>query len=93
MIAPSTAPAGTVLEIDRVYVCTIIKVDSEAVVASRFLNTMVNGGDPSCSDISDVAFHVALGYTRLMLGDELCMSEKSMTNAVRAFAAITLDGE
>jgi len=67
---------------------TIVQADSEAIVASRLLNSMNLSTEPSCQDISDVAYLIKSGYHNLMLGDEVCMRRESVMGSLNLLESI-----
>ncbi len=66
----------------------IIQKDSNAIVASRILSSLSMSAEPSCEDISDVAYLIKIGYKTLMLGDEVCLQRKSVISALNLLEAI-----
>lgn len=65
----------------------IIKADPEACVASRLLLSTVEGPVPSCADFLEMEWLYDIGYRRMMLCDELCLKEESLSVAVNAWRA------
>ncbi|MBK6314735.1 MAG: hypothetical protein IPF53_10590 [Blastocatellia bacterium] len=66
----------------------IIGADPDAIVASRVLASLAVDAVPSCSDISDVAFCLSLGYRTFMLGDEVCLRRESVIPALNLLSEI-----
>lgn len=66
----------------------IIQKDKEAIVASRILSSLAVSAEPSCEDISDVAYLIKTGYKTLMLGDEVCLKRESVIGALNLLEAI-----
>lgn len=66
----------------------IVRADPDAIVASRVLASLASDPVPSSSDISDVAFCMALGYRTFMLGDEVCQRRDSIIPALNLLAEI-----
>lgn len=66
----------------------IIGADPDAIVASRVLASLAVDAVPSCSDISDVAFSLSLGYRTFMLGDEVCLRRDSVIPALNLLSEI-----
>jgi len=59
----------------------IIKADSNAIYASRMLESLSNLDEiPRCSELFDVYSGLLMGYKRFLLGDDVC-SKKASTNA------------
>ncbi|MFT5193607.1 MAG: hypothetical protein ACI9EW_000789 [Cellvibrionaceae bacterium] len=69
----------------------IVTADSDAIVASRIMNSLAWQPVPDAADISDVAFLLSLGYKTLMLGDAVCLKRDSVIEALNVLQAI--DGE
>jgi pyruvate kinase len=69
----------------------IIRADPNAVVASRLLESLVDHPVPSCADLGDVAFLLALGYRTFLLGDVLCLQRETVLEALNLLE--TLAGE
>jgi len=67
---------------------TIIQADSGAIVASRMLESLLTHPVPSCADIGDVAFLLALGYRAFMLGDSLCFRRETALAALNLLQAL-----
>lgn len=65
----------------------IIEADPEACVASRLLLSVIRSPVPACSDFSELAWLVDIGYRNIMLCDELCLKEDFLGPAVGAFDA------
>jgi hypothetical protein len=66
----------------------IIWHDPEAVAGSRILLSVVGSPEPSCADLSELAWLREIGYFRYMLCDELCLHEDMLAIAVNVFAAV-----
>lgn len=67
---------------------TIVEKDPDAIAASRILASMATSAEPSCTDISDVAYLMKTGYKTLMLGDEVCLRRESVLGALNLLEAI-----
>ncbi|MDO8571963.1 MAG: hypothetical protein Q7R79_04760 [bacterium] len=63
----------------------IIDKDPQACVGSRILLSVVHEPVPSCADFLELAWLRDIGYTRMMLCDELCLKEDLLATAVNAF--------
>ncbi|MHA1684013.1 MAG: pyruvate kinase [Promethearchaeota archaeon] len=70
---------------------TIINADSNAIAASRLLQSLLDRSIPSCADICDVGFLRALGYNNFLLGDYICASEEMIKIAIGIISAIKDD--
>lgn len=57
----------------------------DAIVGSRLLLSLVHSDVPSCADLSELAWLTSIGYTRMMLCDELCLKEPLLAAAVNVF--------
>ncbi|MCA8924445.1 MAG: hypothetical protein KDD82_21725 [Planctomycetes bacterium] len=68
----------------------VIAADPGAVAASRIFDSMAWQGEPTCAELSDVAFLCHLGYRRFMLGDEVCLRRESVLEALNALEATAL---
>ncbi len=66
----------------------VIAIDPQAIVASRLLNSLAYQPTPTCSDISDIALLLELGYRTLMLGDHLCFRKNSVLSALNLIDGI-----
>ncbi|MBI5065395.1 hypothetical protein HZA97_04095 [Candidatus Woesearchaeota archaeon] len=67
---------------------SIVEKDKNAIAASRILSSMALSPEPSCEDISDVAYLIKSGYKTLMLGDEVCLKRDPVIGALNLLAAI-----
>ena len=67
---------------------TILKRDSNAICASRILDSMVESPEPSCSEIGDLDNLLRMGYETIMLGDEVCLKRDSIISALNLYSAI-----
>ncbi|MBI4918688.1 hypothetical protein HY837_02070 [archaeon] len=70
---------------------TIVGKDPKAIVASRILSSMATSAEPSCEDITDVAYLIKTGYRTVMLGDEVCLKRESVIGALNLLEAIVKD--
>ena len=61
---------------------TIIGADPSAFIASRILMSLLQSARPSCSDITDVACMLQMGYQTLMIGDDICFEEERLLLAL-----------
>jgi pyruvate kinase len=89
-ISLCTARGDMYVEIDKPHEILkaqklIIEKDSEALVGSRILLSIVNNAVPECHDFSDLAWLYDIGYKRMMLCDELCLKEQLLGTAINAF--------
>jgi pyruvate kinase len=62
-----------------------------AVAASRMLGSLLRNPMPSCPDIMDVQFLKEMGYTRFLIGDDICFKKEVLMQAIRIFRAIFSD--
>ena len=69
----------------------IIQIDPDAIVASRFLDSLAYHPVPSSADISDVAFLLTEGYKTFMLGDIICLERGTLVEALNLLKAILDD--
>lgn len=67
---------------------TIIRKDPNAIAASRILESLADSYEPSCADLSDVAYLLKCGYRTLMLGDDVCLSRDSAIGALNLLQAV-----
>ncbi|MBC8335750.1 MAG: hypothetical protein ISR59_04410 [Anaerolineales bacterium] len=67
----------------------IIHADPNAIVASRFLDSLAYHPVPSSADISDVAFLLTEGYKTFMLGDIICLERDTLVEALNLLDAIS----
>lgn len=67
---------------------TIIQKDKEAIAASRIFSSLAESPEPSCQDITDVAYLLKIGYRTIMLGDEVCLRRESVLGALNLLEAI-----
>ena len=66
----------------------IVQKDPQAIAASRILSSLANSPEPSCEDITDVAYLMKTGYETLMLGDEVCLRRESILSSLNLLEAI-----
>jgi len=59
-----------------------------SVAASRMLGSLLRHPMPSCPDIMDVQFLKEMGYTRFLIGDDLCFKKEVLMQAIRLFRAV-----
>jgi pyruvate kinase len=71
----------------------IIKADQNAVLASRILPSLRNSPNPACTDITDIACMLEMGYRTFMIGDDICFSKDSLMLAIDILGAIGDDYE
>lgn len=64
---------------------TIIEKDSEAIVGSRILLSVINDPVPSCADFHELAWLADIGYKNFLMCDELCLKETLLNRAVNVF--------
>ena len=69
----------------------IINTDPNAIVASRILISMVFDPVPKCSEISDVAMLLKMGYQRFLLGDSVCFHREALLETLNLLQEIFLD--
>ncbi len=67
---------------------TIVHKDQDAIAASRILSSLANSPEPTCEDITDVAYLLKTGYKTLMLGDEVCLRRESILGALNLLDAL-----
>lgn len=60
----------------------IIKKDEGAYVGSRLLLSLIHQEVPECSDLMDLSWLYDIGYRKMMLCDEICLSEERLQRAV-----------
>jgi pyruvate kinase len=65
----------------------VVEKDPYALVGSRILLSIVNSPVPECHDFSDLAWLYDIGYSRMMLCDEICLKEDLLGTAIQAFDA------
>jgi len=61
----------------------IIAVDPEAIVASRILESLLGGEQPTLADLSDLELMREMGYRTMMLGDGLCFRRDPFRRAMK----------
>lgn len=66
----------------------LIRADPTAIVASRLFGGLAWDPVPRCSEITDVAFLMMLGYRTFMLGDEVCLKRESVLEALNLLQAV-----
>jgi pyruvate kinase len=66
----------------------IIKADKTAILASRILTSLREKHRPTCSDITDIACMIQMGYKNFMVGDDICFNEDSLMLALEILTAI-----
>jgi pyruvate kinase len=66
----------------------IIHADAQAVVASRIFDSLAQHPVPSCADIGDAAFLLALGYRTFMFGDAICLRRDPLLEALNLLQAV-----
>lgn len=66
----------------------IVKADHNAVLASRILSSLRDSTHPSCSDITDIACMLEMGYHRFMVGDEICFNKDVLLYSMEIINAI-----
>lgn len=62
--------------------------DSEAVLASRILTSLRKSSRPTCSDITDIACMLEMGYKHFMIGDDICFDHDVLMLAIETLSAI-----
>ena len=68
----------------------IVAADPHAVAASRIFDSLAWQQEPTCAELSDVAFLSGLGYRTFMLGDEVCLRRETVLEALNALEATVL---
>ncbi|MBN1428815.1 MAG: hypothetical protein JXB07_10550 [Anaerolineae bacterium] len=66
----------------------IIESDQTAIVASRLFESLAWQPVPACTDVTDVAYLLAIGYRTFMLGDQACLKRDSVIAALNLLEAI-----
>lgn len=69
----------------------IIEKDKNAMVGSRLLLSCVNKDVPDAVDFSELAWLYDIGYRKMLLCDDLCISESRLSLAINAFCAFRDD--
>lgn len=59
-----------------------------SIAASRMLSSLLKYPLPSCPDIMDIQFLKDLGYSRFLIGDDLCFKREVLIQAIKIFTAI-----
>jgi pyruvate kinase len=67
----------------------IIRVDPNAIVASRILDSLAFNPVPVSAEISDVAFLLSLGYRTFLLGDAICLQREPLLEALNLLQEIS----
>jgi hypothetical protein len=63
----------------------IIDKDPEAWVGSRMLLSCINQDVPSASDFEQIAWLYDIGYRKMLLCDDLCITEEWLAHALNVF--------
>ena len=58
------------------------------VAASRILTSLLKHPMPACADVMDIQYLREMGYTRFMIGDDICFEREILLRAVRIMTAI-----
>ena len=66
----------------------IAKADKEAILASRILTSLVDQPRPTCSDVTDIACMIQMGYKTFMIGDDICFNEDGLMLTIEILSAI-----
>jgi pyruvate kinase len=66
----------------------IVRHDPTAIVASRILTSLRENPRPICSDITDVACMLEMGYEHFMVGDDVCFNREVLLLALDILDAI-----
>jgi len=66
----------------------IIKADPNAIVASRIFGSLNENSRPICSDITDIACMLEMGYRTFMVGDDICFNRDKLLLSLDMLAAI-----
>jgi pyruvate kinase len=67
---------------------TIITCDPDAVVASRFFESLLYHPVPDSAEISDAAYLIAIGYRTFLFGDAICLQRDTVIGALNLLDAI-----
>lgn len=68
---------------------TILQICGEnSIVASRMLSSLLHNSVPSCSDIMDIQYLKEMGYSRFMIGDDICFKKEILIQAVQIIYSI-----
>jgi pyruvate kinase len=60
----------------------------KSIVASRMLESLLKRPVPSCPDIMDLQFLKEIGYTKFLIGDDICFKKDLLMRAIKIFTAI-----
>lgn len=66
----------------------IIQADPHAILASRVFNSLVSSPRPSCSDVTDIAYCLSIGYKTFMIGDDICFGIDKLMLALDILGAL-----
>lgn len=66
----------------------LIKVDKNAILASRILPSLRKNPRPSCSDVTDLACAMEMGYRTFMVGDDICFNRDLLLLAMDIIEAV-----
>ena len=66
----------------------IVRLDPDAIAASRIFPGLAWDPVPRCTEIGDVAFLMTLGYRTFMLGDEVCLKREPLLEALNLLQAV-----
>jgi len=69
----------------------IIEKDPEAIVGSRILLSCCRREVPDAADFSELAWLYDIGYRTMMLCDDLCIKEETLSRAINVFDAFRHD--
>ena len=69
----------------------VIEADPHAMAASRIFPSLAWEPVPRCSEITDVAFLLGLGYRTFMLGDEVCLKRDTVMEALNLLEVVALE--
>ncbi len=70
---------------------SLIRADPNTIAASRIFPGLAWDPVPRCSEISDAAFLMGLGYRTFMLGDEVCLKRESVMEALNLLEAVAAE--
>ena len=60
----------------------------KSIAASRMLESLLKRPVPSCPDIMDLQFLKEMGYSKFLIGDDICFKRDLLLKAIKIFTAI-----
>lgn len=66
----------------------ILAADPDAIAASRLFDSLAWEAVPESADLGDAAFLMGLGYRTFLLGDHVCLKQKTVLAALDLLAAV-----